>query len=293
MVSTAGYTHDDLLAELPGLHRYARHLVGTRSGVDPDDLVQDVVERALARADTFRGESSLRTWLHRMLHHRFLDVCRRDRSVPTEDADLMARIEASWRDDAYTVDLDAVLHRVEVGDDLRDALAHLPVPMRSAVLLHDVEGLTVAEIAAIQGIGLPAAKQRLRRGRTALVSLLDGQIDRRRPTPEVPLRCWKARSLIGDYLADELAPARRVAVETHLGACPTCPALYAALVGVRDAAGRLRGADDERDPNSVVPAPIADLVRARTAPPAADDRPGYDDSPTTPPPLPTRAPRAR
>lgn len=255
---TGSFSDDELLAEVPGLQRYATHLIGSDGGLDPADLVQDVLERALRSGDTFEGRSSLRTWLHRMLHHRFVDLRRRERTVATPDDQLLTRIEQSWRDDGYSVNVDAVLERVAVGDDLRDALAHLPVPMRSAVLLHDVEGMTMAEVAAVQGIGVPAAKQRVRRGRRALVSLLDGDVDRRLPTPGVPLRCWQARSLIGDYLADDLPVPRRVAVEAHLGGCPTCPALYAALVGVRDASASLR------DPNSVVPDHLADLVRERT-----------------------------
>jgi anti-sigma factor RsiW len=59
----------------------------------------------------------------------------------------------------------------------------------------------------------------------------------------VPLRCWDARSKVSDYLDDGLPAADRVLVERHLGACPTCPPLYAALVGTRAALGALRDAD--------------------------------------------------
>jgi hypothetical protein len=48
----------------------------------------------------------------------------------------------------------------------------VPVIYRTAVVLHDAEGMTVATIADVQGIRLPAAKQRLRRGRMTLVSAL-------------------------------------------------------------------------------------------------------------------------
>ncbi len=249
------FTEAALLAEVPGLLRYARTL--TRDPGEAEDLVQDTLERALRRADGFRAEASLRTWLHRILHHRFVDLTRRSRPVPIADDDLMDRIAQAWRTDAYTVDADAVLTRACVGDDLRDALVHLPTILRSAVVLADVEGMTMAEVAAIQGVGLPAAKQRVRRGRATLVSLLDGNADRRAALAGVPLRCWKARSLIGGYLDDELAPPRRVAVESHLATCPTCPPLYAAIVGVREAAGRLR------DPESVVPDSLAARIRAQ------------------------------
>ncbi|GAA4399404.1 hypothetical protein GCM10023168_06650 [Fodinibacter luteus] len=240
---------DVLAAELPGLVRYAVHL--TRDPAAADDLVQDTVERALARGDTFRGDSSPATWLHRIMHRRFLDTVRRRAPEPTPDEELLARVEAAWRDDAYTVDPEVVLARAEVRDRLRDALVHVPVILRSAVVLHDMQGLTSAEIAAVHGIGVPAAKQRLRRGRALLVSLLADDDDRRRAMKGVPMRCWEARSLVGDYLDDELEPRERALLEGHLAACPTCPGLYASIVGVSAAVGRLR------DPDSVVPPDLA------------------------------------
>jgi RNA polymerase sigma-70 factor (ECF subfamily) len=234
-VATRPFDDDQLWAEVPGLLRYARTL--TRDENDAADLVQDTLERALARGHTFRAEASLRTWLHRLLHHRHVDLVRRDRDRPVPDEELGARIEAAWRADAYTVDADEVI-------------------ARAAVVLHDMEEMTMAEVAQVQGVGLPAAKQRLRRGRAALVSILDGMPDRRAALDGVPLRCWKARALIGDYLAGELDAGRAGAVEAHLGACPACPGLYAAIVGVRDAVSRLR------DPDSVVPAELAARLRA-------------------------------
>jgi len=240
---------NDLAAELPGLVRYATYL--TRNGVDADDLVQDTLERAVVHADTFRGESSPTTWLHRVMHRRFLDTRRRRTPEPTRDEELLHRVEVAWRDDRYTVDPEVVLSRAEARDQLRDALVHLPVILRSAVVLHDMQGLTSGEVATVQGIGVPAAKQRLRRGRALLVSLLADDDDRRHAMEGVPMRCWKARSLVGDYLDDELDARNRGLLEGHLAACPTCPGLYASIVGVSAAVGSLR------DPDSVVPPQIA------------------------------------
>jgi RNA polymerase sigma-70 factor, ECF subfamily len=244
---------DAVAAELPSLTRYAVYL--TRDPADAEDLVQDTVERALARGDSFRGESSLSTWLHRVMHRRFLDTVRQRAPEPTPDDELLARVEAAWRDDSYTVDPEMVLARAEVRDGLRDALVHVPVILRSAVVLHDMQGLTSAEVAAVHGIGVPAAKQRLRRGRALLVSLLADDADRRQALKGVPMRCWQARSLVGDYLDDELGPRERSMLEGHLASCPTCPGLYASIVGVSAALGRLR------DPDSVVPPDLAARLR--------------------------------
>ncbi len=247
-------TADQITAALPGLLRYARAL--TRDPVAAEDLVQDTVVRALERAASFRGASTLNTWLHRILHHRFVDLTRAARTTATDPDDLASRIESDWQDDAYTVDAETVVVRAETVDELRDAIIHLPAAYRSAVVLHDVQGLTGAAVAEIQDITLAAAKQRISRGRAMLVTQLARGAERRAAVGGVPLRCWDARSRVSDYLDDELSPSERRMLETHLASCPTCPSLYAGLVGVRAALGALRDSD------AVIPPAIADRLRA-------------------------------
>jgi RNA polymerase sigma-70 factor (ECF subfamily) len=245
---------DRLADEIPGLLRYARTLV--RDEGQAEDLVQDTVVRALERAGSFRGESSLRTWLHRILHNLAVDGGRR-RSVDPVDVseDAVGRVELLWQDDSYTVDAALAIERAELRETLQDALLRVPLIYRSTVVLHDVEGLTMTEVAEIQRIGLPAAKQRLRRGRMMLVSELSPEHHRVAPSG-VPMRCWDARAKVSDYLDAELSEREQHLLERHLAACPTCPPLYAGLVGVRDALGA------RRDPDDVVPARILARVRA-------------------------------
>ena len=208
--------------------------------------------RALQRAGSFRAEASLATWLHRILHNLAVDRFRADREDATEDIE--REVEEKWRDDSYTVDAATVVGRAETREELEDALVRLPVIYRSAVVLHDAEGITVAEIGHIQGIGLPAAKQRLRRGRMMMVDALAQGRERRAALRGVPLRCWEARGKVSDYMDDDLPAPDRALVERHLETCPTCPPLYAALVGTRAAMGALRDAD------TVVPIPLADRI---------------------------------
>ena len=150
-----------------------------------------------------------------------------------------------------------VVERSETRQELEDALIRLPYALRSAVVLHDVEGWTVQQIADALELGLPAAKQRLRRGRMMLVSALADGHERREALQGVPLRCWDARREVSDYMNGELDADERAALERHLASCPTCPPLYASLVGVRASLGGLR------DPDSVVPPDIGAAVAAR------------------------------
>jgi RNA polymerase sigma-70 factor (ECF subfamily) len=152
-----------------------------------------------------------------------------------------------------------VLERAELRDDLEDALARLPVILRVPVVLHDALGWTGPEIADALGIGLPAAKQRLRRGRMMLVSALAADDARHRASLAQPLRCWRARRHVSAYLDGELDADTQAAVETHLASCPTCPPLYAALVGVR---AQMEGL---RDPDSVIETEMSERIRSRLA----------------------------
>ena len=180
-----------------------------------------------------------------------------DRSRAVRDELTITDVENRWHDDDYTVDPEQVLARAELRDELEDALVRLPAGYRTVVVLHDAVGWPVPTIADALRIGLPAAKQRLRRGRMMLVSALAEGNPKRAASLAQPVHCWKARRHVSSYLDGELTPETRAAVEAHLAVCPTCPPLYASLVGVRAQLGGLR------DPDSVVPDEIAERVAAR------------------------------
>lgn len=244
-----------LADQIPGLLRYAKSI--TRDEAQSEDLVSDTLVRALERADHFRGDSSLATWLHRILHNLAVDRFRRNREVASET--VLEQVERNWRDDAYTVDAATVVASAETNAELLDALTRLPFDYRTAVVLHDAHGLTNQQVADIAGISLPAAKQRLRRGRMMLVSALAEGAERRQSLKGVPLNCWVARSKVSDYLDDELPQSDRRLLESHLEACPTCPPLYASLLGTRAA---LQAGD--RDPNSVIDPAVLRRLRNQT-----------------------------
>lgn len=240
------------VAESPRLYRFAVSLV--RDPGVAEDLVQETFARALERRAQFRGQAAPATWLRRILHNLAIDRARRGaRELLVEE------VEDLWRNDAYTVDPEAVAMRAESRHELEDALVRLPFIYRAAVILHDVEGWTVREIADASGIDLPAAKQRLRRGRMMLVTALARGDERRAALQGVPLSCWDARQHVSDYLNGDVDPQTAALVERHLETCPTCPPLYAALVGVRAELGGLR------DPDSVVPPDLAERIAASVA----------------------------
>ncbi|MFP5342086.1 MAG: sigma-70 family RNA polymerase sigma factor [Candidatus Limnocylindria bacterium] len=239
---------DQLVAALPRLVRLATRLV--RDADQAEDCAQETIVGAWRRRDQLRDSAAMWAWLRRSLVNRVIDRSR----VHREELDIDA-IEADWRDDRYSVAPERVLERAELHDELEDALARLPVIYRVPVILHDVVGWTAAEIGRAMDAGLPATKQRLRRGRMMLVSALAEGDERRLASLAQPLRCWRARRHVSAYLDGELDADTRSAVEAHLETCPTCPPLYAGLVGVRASLGGLR------DPDTVVEEAIAGRIR--------------------------------
>jgi len=255
-----------LAAELPGLVRLAARLV--RDADQAEDCAQETIVGAWRRRDQLRDDAALPAWLRRSLVNRIIDRSRRHHDELDVDA-----VESDWQDDSYSVQPERVLERAELRDELEDALARLPVIYRVPVVLHDALGWTAAEIADAMEIGLPAAKQRLRRGRMMLVSALATDDVRRQASLAQPIRCWQARRHVSAYLDGELDRETTTLVEGHLSGCPTCPPLYASLVGIRATMGGLR------DPDTVVEDGIAGRIRNRLSGegaigmgPAADSR---------------------
>ena len=239
-----------LVAELPRLVRVASRLL---ADVDvAEDCAQETIVGAWRRRDQLRDPAALPAWLRRSLVNRIVDRARRHHDELDIDA-----VETDWHDDTYTVMPERVLERAEMRDELEDGLARLPVIYRVPVVLHDALGWTSAEIASAMEIGLPAAKQRLRRGRMMLVSALAEGDARRQASLAQPMHCWRARRHVSAYLDGELDEATRSTVERHLESCPTCPPLYASLVGVRATLGGVR------DPDTVVEGQIARRIHDR------------------------------
>ena len=146
----------ELVAELrPELHRYCSRLTG--SVIEGEDVVQDTLAKAYYSLSTARELPPLRPLLFRIAHNTALDALRRYEHRRVEPV-------AEIPEDAQTVErVDPEL----VGTALAEFLT-LPVTQRSAVILKDVLGCTLEEIAEATGSTVQATKAALFRGRTTL-----------------------------------------------------------------------------------------------------------------------------
>ena len=128
---------------------------------DAADAVQEALIAALRRANTFRGEASVRTWLCRITVNVCIDRIRRERLRRTESWD--DREPAPGGDPAGRV-----VTRIAVDE----ALAQLSIEQRVAVVLVDVQGWSVAEVARLVGVPPGTVKSRCARARSRLAELL-------------------------------------------------------------------------------------------------------------------------
>lgn len=153
----------DAFGELFRRHKDRMWAVALRTARDPEiaaDAVQDGFINAFRRAESFRGDSAVTTWLHRIVVNACLDRLRRIK--PTSD--IADYDPADSRDH----------HRsVEVRLDVREALDQLPEGQKMALVLVDMHGLSVAEAAAILEVAEGTVKSRCARGRAAMAALLE------------------------------------------------------------------------------------------------------------------------
>lgn len=152
-------------AVLATRHQATLWAVALRTLRNPDDAadaVQEALVAAYRRAHSYRGESSVRTWLHRILVNNCVDRIRYERARPT--VPLQDQEPAAKRPD-LAADVATRL-------DLTEALAGLPVEQRVAVVLVDVQGWPLGEAARLLEVPVGTVKSRCARGRTKLAVVL-------------------------------------------------------------------------------------------------------------------------
>jgi RNA polymerase sigma-70 factor, ECF subfamily len=184
------HTHSHHASELE-VHRsslmgHCYRMLG--SVVDAEDATQESMLRAWKSLDGFNGRCSFKTWLHRMATNVCLDKLsdrgRRERPFETGNPssgsppieELVQRDRVHWLEpipDAYVIPPDAdPEERIMLKQSIRlafiTALQHLAPKQRAALLLKEVVGLSVAEVAEILETTVPAINSALQRARAAL-----------------------------------------------------------------------------------------------------------------------------
>jgi RNA polymerase sigma-70 factor (ECF subfamily) len=157
------------LTQLVRRHQDRLWAVALRTISDPEeaaDALQDAWISIFRHAGSFRGESAVTTWLHRVVVNACLDRIRRRNArpateLPDDQNDGRSIPDPTDRHDQRIVHL-----------EIEAALAQLPLDQRIAVVLVDIEGWSVEDAATILGVPVGTIKSRCHRGRARLAARL-------------------------------------------------------------------------------------------------------------------------
>ncbi len=163
----------DRIYELYGarVYRLCLHMVGNPA--DAEELAQDTFLQVFRKLDTYRGESAFSTWLHRVAVNVVLMRLRKNRGhsetpldqvFETENGEEFQATEARVDDPRLAGAIDRL--------SLQRAILQLSVHQRLAFVLHDVEGYTHEEIAALLGCTVESSKYRAHAARLNMRVLL-------------------------------------------------------------------------------------------------------------------------
>lgn len=155
--------HPEAFGELVRRHRDRLWSVALRTTRDPEDAadaLQDAFISAFRNAASFRGQSAVTTWLHRIVVNACLDLARRRTARPS----VPLREEESFQ----PVDPRDRIAERDLGMAVEHALGELPADQRAAIVLVDVQGFPVADAAEVLGVPVGTIKSRCARGRARM-----------------------------------------------------------------------------------------------------------------------------
>lgn len=140
----------------PAVLRFSFRLCGRKE--EAEDIAQDTFVAARQKIGSFKGRSSLRTWIHTIALNEYRQWRRRQRPLGLLDHDGAAA--------------DLAIAQFETGHVLAEALKRLPEKQREAFVLFEVEQLSMNEVAMILDVPLGTAKARAHYARQSLREIL-------------------------------------------------------------------------------------------------------------------------
>ncbi|HEY2994448.1 MAG TPA: sigma-70 family RNA polymerase sigma factor [Methylomirabilota bacterium] len=155
-----------VLTHLDALYNFAMYL--SKRPADAEDLVQETYLRAFRFSHRFQPGTHLRAWLFQILRNTFLTFYRvREREAPVAE-DGVPEWDAPMFHDAPEDDGTAM----DAHTDLERAMRRLPEEFRTVLLLAEVEGLPLEEVARVMACPVGTVKSRIFRAKERLRGLL-------------------------------------------------------------------------------------------------------------------------
>jgi RNA polymerase sigma-70 factor, ECF subfamily len=151
------------------VYRLAMRITGSKE--DAEEAAQDALWTAARKIGMFKGESAFGSWLYRITANAAYQKLRTRKSKAREIAidDVLPSLDEDGRHfepmDDWSNRVDEKALQGELREVLESAIDALPDDYRTALVMHDVEGLSNPDIAETLGISLPAVKSRVHRSR--------------------------------------------------------------------------------------------------------------------------------
>jgi RNA polymerase sigma-70 factor, ECF subfamily len=207
------------------IYRFGRGFC--RNPEDAEDVMQEVLTSLVRSLSTIRGEASLTTWAYTVARNACIRQRRRfGRENVSLDESADGSPDGSRRGlllaEGNEADPERNLLRREIDSALRTALASLPVAQREAVLLRDVEGLSLPEVARVLRVGERTAKARVHRGRAGLREALASLRYEEYAEHPKPRGCPDTARLLSRYLEGDLDASRCASLARHVAQCASC-----------------------------------------------------------------------
>jgi RNA polymerase sigma-70 factor (ECF subfamily) len=214
-----------------------------------EDAAQDAVQEGLIAAwkaiASFEGESSLSTWLHRIVVNASLARLRSAKgrgevSLSDETGTVASAFEGlagAWTEPGPRLETKLAMRTA-----IQKALRLIPEEFRTVLVLRDVEELSSREVAERLGIPDATVRQRLHRARAAMAEILRPEL-----CGGAELTCGGQLDLLLDYIDAALPAELQVPVHEHLESCETCGSLleiYRTTVGIPRAVAEWTTFDD-------------------------------------------------
>ncbi|MDR2656983.1 MAG: sigma-70 family RNA polymerase sigma factor [Oscillospiraceae bacterium] len=142
----------------------------TNNREDAFDCAQEVMLRAYRAIGEYRFHASFATWVYRITTNVCLDMIRRRRIKPF--VSLEGMMDAGFSVTDRSNNPQEILERNDLNQTLKECIARLPLDMRTAIILRDIQGLTYEEVAQVLRLNLGTVKSRISRARERLRQML-------------------------------------------------------------------------------------------------------------------------
>jgi len=180
-------------------YRVASRITGNEQ--DAEEAVQDAFWNVVRKIDTFRGDSAFGSWVYRIVSNAAYEKIRRrprafvdialDEVLPPFHEGRRADLISDW-----SAGIDDPAVQTELRSVLSSAVSELPAHYRAVMVLHDIEGLSMTEVADALAISVPTVKSRAHRARLSLrkrlsmfMALAGDSVEASAQERHVPGRC--------------------------------------------------------------------------------------------------------